>query len=205
MKGSHSYNEELFRTVKAAVTMRQTVEHYQIKVNEKGLCLCPFHKDQNPSMKIYDDGKGFYCFVCGTGGDPINFVARYQDVSNTKAAKELAEAFHIPISKPMTYREKREAELARRQRKEVAVFTKRAELYLTAYRGLLCEAIHEQDPRHFTEALRNITYVEYLLECLRICPDELIKDKKVVKLIGEVEGRINNWYIHFEADGTISR
>lgn len=200
---SCDYDPELYRKVKEGVSMQQVAEYYGLKVNRKGLCLCPFHQDQRPSMKIYPDGKGYYCFSCGSGGDQIKFVARYQDVGNYEAARELAAAFGIPINIPVTYREKREAEKAQRKRRELAAFVQRSKMYLTAYRGLLCEAIRERN-EHFWEGLGSLTHVEYLLDCLEQCPEELFADKKAVKKIGEVERRIADWYIRIEADGTIS-
>ena len=201
---SCDYDPELYRKVKEGVSMHQVAEYYGLKVNRKGLCLCPFHQDQRPSMKIYPDGKGYYCFSCGSGGDQIKFVARYQDVGTYEAARELAAAFGIPINIPVTYREKREAEKAQRQRRELAAFVKRSKMYLTAYRGLLCEAIRKRN-EPFWEGLGSLTHVEYLLNCLEQCPEELFADKKAVKKIGEVERRIADWYIRIEADGTISR
>lgn len=117
--------------------MRQVAEFYGLQVNRKGLCQCPFHHDTNPSLKIYPDGKGFYCFTCGTGGDQIKFTALYRGISNTAAARELAAAFDIPVNVPVTYREKREAEKIQRRRRELAVFIRRSRMYLTIYRGLL--------------------------------------------------------------------
>lgn len=201
MKG---YDPDLFRKVKEAVSMQQVAEYYGLQLNRKGLCQCPFHQDKNPSLKIYPDGKGFYCFTCGTGGDQIKFAALYSDMSNYEAAKTLAAAFHISLSEPVTYREKREAELARRRRAAVAAFKKRATMYVKMYWILLCEAIHERN-EHFTEALQNITYIEYLLQNLEECPGEVYEDKKAVRRIGEIEGRIADWYIRIEADGSISR
>lgn len=201
MKG---YDPDLFRKVKEAVSMQQVAEYYGLQLNRKGLCQCPFHQDKNPSLKIYPDGKGFYCFTCGTGGDQIKFAALYSDMSNYEAAKTLAAAFHISLSEPVTYREKREAELARRRRVAVAAFKKRAMMYVKMYWILLCEAIHERN-KHFTEALQNITYIEYLLQNLEECPEEVYEDKKAVRRIGEIEGRIADWYIRIEADGSISR
>lgn len=199
-----NYNSDIFRDVKEAVSMQQAIEYCGIKV-KKGRCNCPFHQDKNPSLSIHPDGKRFCCFTCGAGGDQIKFVALYQGIRNIEAAKALAAAFGVPVNEPITYRERREAEIARKKYRDHVVFAKRSIMYLTAYRGLLCEAIHDQNPKHFTEALRNITYVEYLIECLQSCPEEVKQDKKAVKIIGEVEGRINNWHIRIEADGTISR
>lgn len=203
MRESHSCDPELYRKVKDAVSMQQVAEYYGLKVNRKGLCLCPFHSDRNPSLKLYPNGKGFYCFTCGTGGDQITFAARFRSIRNEEAAKELAGAFGIPVQEPVTYREKREAERARRKRKELEQFARRAKMYLTVYRGLLCEAIRERNG-HFYEGLGSLSRVEYLLDCLEQCPADVYADRKAVRKIGEVEGRIADWYIRAGADGALS-
>ena len=194
MKASHSceYDPELYRKVKEAVSMQQVAEYCGLQVNRKGLCSCPFHVETSPSMKIYPNGRGFYCFGCGAGGDQIGFMALYRDVSNYEAAKELAEAFGVPVSVPSTYREKREAELRRRRRREEAAFASRAKKILTDYRGLLCVAVRERNG-HFFEGLEELTYVEYLLNCLEQCPGDVYADKKAVRRIGEIERRVACW------------
>lgn len=203
MRASRSCNDpELFQKVKDAVTMQQTVEYYGLKVSNKGLCLCPFHRDTHPSMKIYPNGKGFYCFVCGAGGDPVKFTALFRGISNLEAAKELASVFHVPVSEPVSYREKREMELARRRRTEIAAFAKHSKMYLIVYYGLLCEAIRAQNS-HFFEGLQNISWAQYMMEQISECPEKVFDDQKAVKKIGEIEGRINNWYFEPGADGAV--
>ena len=192
MRESRSYDPELYRKVKESVTMQQAVEYCGLRVI-KDKCLCPFHKDQHPSMKIYPDGKGYYCFACGSGGDQVKFVARYLGVNNYDAAKELAQAFGIPSEEPVTYREKREAEKKKRCRREKDEFTRYARKWLMVYRSLLCEAVRTQD-RHFWEGLGNLSYVDYLLECLEQCPEQVYADKKAVSEIGKVERRVTDWY-----------
>ena len=192
MRESRSYDPELYRKVKESVTMQQAVEYCGLRVI-KDKCLCPFHKDQHPSMKIYPDGKGYYCFACGSGGDQVKFVARYLGVNNYDAAKELAQAFGIPIEEPVTYREKREAEKKKRGRREKDELSRYARKWLMVYRSLLCEAVRTQD-RHFWEGLGNLSYVDYLLECLEQCPEQVYADKKAVSEIGKVERRVTDWY-----------
>lgn len=197
MRASHSckdYDPELFQKVKQAVSMQQVVEYYGLQINRKGLCLCPFHHDTDPSLKIYPNGKGFYCFTCGTGGDQIKFAALYRGIRNVDAAKELAAAFQVPVEVPTTYREKREAELAKRRRADIAAFAKRSKIFLLAYYSLLCEAILEQN-EHFAEGLQNITWTQYMMEQIEECPEEVYQDRKAVKKIGEIEGRVIDWYI----------
>lgn len=183
---------ELYQKVKDSISMQQAAEYYGLHISRKGLCLCPFHNDRHPSLKIYPDGKGFYCFTCGAGGDQIKFAAMVRGISNEAAARELAAAFGIPVQEPVTYRERREAELRRRRRREKADFLSRAKKILTVYRGRLCEALRERN-LYFFEALDQLSYAEYLISCLDECPDDIYADKKAVRRIGEIERRIDCW------------
>lgn len=194
---------DLYRKVKEAVTIQQAARYCGLKEGRRGLCLCPFHQDQNPSMKLYPNGKGFYCFACGAGGDQISLVARYYGIRNREAAERLAEAFAVPLQVPVSYREKREAALAREQKREAAAFKKRAGLFLKMYWILLCEARQDREGPHFEESLQRLDYVEYLLGCLDRCGEEMWKDKKAVKWIGEIERRITGWHAGPGEDGAV--
>ena len=88
----------LFESVKAAVTVRQTAKHYGLEVNRGNMVCCPFHNDRTPSMKLNEDY--FYCFGCGATGDVIDFVARLFNLSSYDAAKKLAYDFGIDPDKP---------------------------------------------------------------------------------------------------------
>ena len=83
----------VFEAVKQSVTTRQAAERYGIKVNRNGMCVCPFHNDRNPSMKV---DRRFYCFGCGATGDVIDFVSRFYGIGSKEAALMLAQDFSIP-------------------------------------------------------------------------------------------------------------
>lgn len=53
--------------------------------------LCPFHNDKNPSLMISHDKQIFKCFVCGEGGNAINFVQKYEHTSYLEAARKVAD------------------------------------------------------------------------------------------------------------------
>ena len=53
----------VFEAVKQSVTTRQAAEHYGIHVNRNGMCVCPFHNDKNPSMKVVV--VKHFCNICG--------------------------------------------------------------------------------------------------------------------------------------------
>ena len=64
----------IFEAVKQSVTTRQAAERYGIRVERNGMCRCPFHHDDTPSMKL---DRRFYCFGCGATGDVIDFVSGF--------------------------------------------------------------------------------------------------------------------------------
>ena len=40
----------IFDEVKKRVTAYDAVSYYGIKINNKGMCCCPFHDDKNPGL-----------------------------------------------------------------------------------------------------------------------------------------------------------
>lgn len=193
MRNCHLTKED-YETIKSHLTMRQVAEHYGCPANNKGWCLCPFHNDSHPSMFLYPDGRGFYCFSCGTGGDVISFVARLENISNAKAAKMLVDDFSLPINLDYpTYRERREREKRYRRRKELDAWARDALMWLAMYRQLLCEALRIPGGPHFDEALQELSVVEYRLECLKECPEDYYADRKAVRKIGEIRDRVIGW------------
>lgn len=83
----------LFESVKAAVTLRQSAEHYGLTVSRNGMTCCPFHEDRHPSMKLNEDY--FFCFGCGASGDVIDFTARLFGISLKDAVTKLAADFGV--------------------------------------------------------------------------------------------------------------
>jgi DNA primase len=57
------------------------------KANKSGtfyVCLCPFHLENTPSMKIFHNvpmgGWGYKCFGCGKSGDVFTFLMKQGDM-----------------------------------------------------------------------------------------------------------------------------
>ena len=50
----------LFELVKQNICVPDAAKHYGLQVNRNGMCSCPFHEDQHPSMKLNE--RYFYCF-----------------------------------------------------------------------------------------------------------------------------------------------
>lgn len=194
MKSCHLTKED-YAEVKSLVGMRKAAEFYGYPVDRQGRCLCPFHRDRRPSMKIYPHDRGYYCFACGEGGDVVTFVSRLYSLGNEEAARKLIEDFSLPIQTEFaSYREKREREKRAREREKIRAFAEYAGGLLRLYRNLLCEAAQEPGSRHFAEAMQELSKVEYRIGCAEECPQDFYKDRKAVGWLGTVRERIIGWY-----------
>lgn len=59
-----------------------------IKIKKHGSSFkacCPFHGEESPSFSITPSKQIFHCFGCGVGGDVLDFIEKYNNVSNIEA------------------------------------------------------------------------------------------------------------------------
>jgi len=59
--------------------------------------LCPFHDDNNPSMRVYPDRQTFRCWVCDVGGDVFTWAMKHENLEFFDALKMLAERAHLDM------------------------------------------------------------------------------------------------------------
>jgi len=52
---------------------------------------CPFHEDRDPSLVIYEAGRGWHCFVCDLGGDAVSFVSELNHCTAVEALRVVEE------------------------------------------------------------------------------------------------------------------
>lgn len=71
------------------VTLRRTGNRY--------VGLCPFHQEKTPSFHVDAENQLYYCFGCGSGGDVLNFVMRYQNRSFSETLTYLADRYHVTL------------------------------------------------------------------------------------------------------------
>ena len=163
----------VFEAVKQAVTTRQAAEHFGIRVGRNEMCVCPFHADKHPSMKV---DRRFHCFGCQADGDVIDFVSRLEAVSPKEAALMLAQAFSVPYEdKEPPRRRKPRQETPEQQFRRMERYCFRV---LCEYRNQLGRWKRDYAPKTpeddwnplFVEALQKQDYVDYLLDTL-LSPD----------------------------------
>ena len=162
--------------IKQSLTTRQAAENFGIPVNSRGMAVCPFHNDHNPSMKVDDN---FYCFGCGATGDVITFTSRLFGISPASAARKLAMDFGISLDEESEYPvlPKSRAQL------EFEAWVHEALVTLRRYNQLLYEwkflaPANPGEDFHFlfVEALQNSARVKYLLCTLAFGTEEEKRD-----------------------------
>ena len=93
-----AYSPELIAALLAQTDIVDVIKAY-IPVTKKGrnyMALCPFHDDKHPSLSISPERQIFKCFVCGTAGNAITFVSKYEKISYAEAVRKVADlvGFH---------------------------------------------------------------------------------------------------------------
>src|SRR6185503_17133038 len=94
-----------FKTIKAAITMEQVIEHYDLmdRFKKSGDSLsgpCPIHKGNNPTQFRVSVSKNIWnCFgECKHGGNVLDFIARMESVTIHAAALKAIEWFGLENS-----------------------------------------------------------------------------------------------------------
>ena len=110
----------IFEEVKELVSVPAVARYYGIDVRRGNMCLCPFHNERTPSMKLYE--KNYYCFGCKAHGDVINLVQEIFRISAIRAVKRINSDFSLglDIDRPP---EREDIERINRQSRCVSLFS----------------------------------------------------------------------------------
>lgn len=159
----------LFETVKSAVSVPKAAAFYGLKADHSGMIRCLFHPDHNPSMKLYDDH--FYCFGCCKCGDVITLTAQLFSLSPLKAAEKLAADFRI-LPPPEGSNGKREPVVSNSEKDEEMLYHIRL---LSEYERMLRDWREDYAPvyprvdnfhRYFMFACQELPWIEYMNDCM---------------------------------------
>lgn len=88
---------EYAELIRAAVPIRDLLEMNGVKVNRRGVALCPIHGDKNPSLKVYGGDRGWVCYGCRRGGSVINLAMALYGIGFRDAVRKLNDEFHVGI------------------------------------------------------------------------------------------------------------
>ena len=90
-----------FKTIKAAVSLRQVLAHYKVSLTGGGKELrgrCPIHKGEGTdSFHANTEKNAFHCFSCQAKGNVLDFVAAMEKCSVRDAGLKLQEWFGLKV------------------------------------------------------------------------------------------------------------
>ena len=115
---------DVYDEIRERVSCLDAARQYGLQIQRNGFCLCPFHADTKPSLKLYDGDRGFYCFSCGTGGDVIKLTGQLLGMDRVDAARRLNTDFRLglPFDRPRTRADRQEARKRRKIAETYSVF-----------------------------------------------------------------------------------
>ena len=90
--------------IKSHLSIETVLSHYNLTPDRNHHLKCPFHEDQDPSLKIYQSTNTFHCFGCGAAGDVIEFIEQYENLTKHDAimkAKTMIDPNQEINNKPM--------------------------------------------------------------------------------------------------------
>lgn len=167
--------------IKDRLTMREVIERYGFETDRKGFICCPFHNEKTASTKIYDTS--YYCFGCHASGDVIKFVQTLFNLSFPETLKKIDVDFNLNVLNCSSFEDLRRSNYQQRmlqakrdrekQKRENAIndywnvfdeWKRLADNKVKFAPKMQDEELHPL----FVEALKKITYQEYLLDCAEI-------------------------------------
>lgn len=161
--------DNIFDELKCRLFMSDVARFYGLEINRAGFAACPFHPDNTPSLKIYEEH--YYCFGCGAHGDVTDFTARLFRISQYDAAVKLNADFglHLTDQQSIPMQQTVSPEVACRN------WLHSAERILNEYLNMLCRWQMEYAPKtpdeklhpHFVESLTKMEQYRYLYDRIR--------------------------------------
>lgn len=171
------------REITDRLTMREVFVQYGFSPDKKGNICCPFHREKDPSLGYYSDGKRWHCFGCNEGGSVIDFVMKFFGLDFRQAITKLDYDFNLGLSGRRLSSVERERirrqELERKRREEAERQAK--EEKNNAYNNALDLWVENEKitrrykgtskcafdyPREYWTALIHRQYAAYLLDSI---------------------------------------
>ena len=82
-------SQDIVEAISRHISLKKTGQNY--------IGLCPFHSEKTPSFVVSPVKQLFHCFGCGTGGNVITFLMRYENIPFPEAVKRLAQDAGIEL------------------------------------------------------------------------------------------------------------
>ncbi len=197
------YSDELIDEVRAANDIVDVISGY-VDLKKKGadyFGLCPFHNEKTPSFSVSRNKQIYYCFGCHEGGNVLNFLMKYENLSFQEAMQVLADRAGVTLPKQeMNPAQRREAD----RRTKLLEINREAALYFHqlllgpegkhALEYLKGRGLTDETIKHFGLGYSN-KYSDDLYKYLKKkeYEDELLKDSGLITIDEKKGGYDKFW------------
>lgn len=166
------------------LNMQDILNKYGIKII-KYMCHCPFHKDNSPSMRIYE--KSFYCFSCNRTGDLIEFVKQYFNLNFQEAMEKINFDFNLGLktrgrlSKKQLFQLQKQQQI-KKQKEEYRkqLITKKlikASNHYKIYNDIIYNLKKEITKDNWEDKVETIAFLQEKIELLDLYMENLLNKK----------------------------
>jgi len=93
--------------IKSRLSISTVLKHYNLTPDRNGMLKCPFHEDEEASLKVYAETNSFNCFGCEVGGDVIEFIhlkekcSKHEAIVKAKEWVSLGGEVAAPLQNPL--------------------------------------------------------------------------------------------------------
>lgn len=91
-------DNNIFKEINQKADMNRLVRAYGLSVDNKNRCNCFLHNDKKPSLQIHKETNTWWCYVCGEGYTPIDFVMKKLGLSALEAAKDINKTLNLGVN-----------------------------------------------------------------------------------------------------------
>jgi len=88
----------IFKEINQKADIKRLAEAYGLKIDRQDRINCFMHNDKEPSLKLHTETNTWWCYACGEGYTPIDFVMKKNNISALEAAKEINKTLGLNVN-----------------------------------------------------------------------------------------------------------
>lgn len=88
----------IFKEINQKADIKRLAEAYGFKIDRQDRINCFLHNDKEPSLKLHTETNTWWCYACGEGYTPIDFVMKKENISALEAAKEINRNLNLGVN-----------------------------------------------------------------------------------------------------------
>ena len=91
-------DNNIFKEINDKADIVRVAEAYGSRVDRQYRCNCFLHSDKEPSLQLHKETNTWWCYVCGEGYTPIDFVMKKMGLSVFEAAKDINTTLNLGVN-----------------------------------------------------------------------------------------------------------